>query len=663
MAEVTSTLPALPFDGQEFIDSFRIKWIFEAASDCWRRVGTVPNLPVANEAQSGLLSARLKQLLDSIPERGGHFGIVSSPLLTLANSATALLGGTVKSAFKNESGSQITVVTDQPMVVDQYAGKGILFKSGLNQGKLYLVFTNSATDLFLDGDATAAKLNDTFIIINPADLNPNGILLGDIMLVSDSVDISCIDANGIGIAQADETTCGEKPQADRPDGRTPGFDFKISKDFIEQFCIVIPGCKGPIGARGDKGLPGKDGTGDGPTGETGDAGADASETPNTFTGIKVVDVNDVYDMAVVGIELDAANNRLNLIKAKVRTPNGDTPAEQVIASPVTRYVNFTDESTFAFGITMPDNDPIGTPDVDILRYPEGYEIAAAGTQSQAVQPQRVKLSALIDEIANYWDDQLRTINDKYNKDLKAYIEAKDAAARTILANMAQEVAECEFKMPIEFCLGIHPDECHAPATTNNSSGPSGFNFPLATSIFGQDFKTQTGTPGTPTTPNTPSTPTAFDLGTYEIVPTAGDDASSGIVHVKWPDALSPIATTTLPAAGYVIQYVGGSVKSSETDWLVGDPATNVGLEAQVVSTSGTSSARKMPVPTQIFNPKEKKSVEAAYKNAPIFEKIISLTLDAPGSINIKACLPGVDAQGAISVKVMAVFNGEAPPAG
>ena len=57
MAEVLSILPVQPFDGQEFIDSFRMKWVFNAEADCWHRIGTVLNLPVANVQHSGLLSA------------------------------------------------------------------------------------------------------------------------------------------------------------------------------------------------------------------------------------------------------------------------------------------------------------------------------------------------------------------------------------------------------------------------------------------------------------------------------------------------------------------------------------------------------------------------------------------------------------------------------
>jgi hypothetical protein len=82
MANNTSEI-TLPFDGQEFIDASRTLWRYDSSIQAWRHVGPVENVPLASDIATGLLSAVFKQMLDNIPEKGGGFGIVVKPFLSL----------------------------------------------------------------------------------------------------------------------------------------------------------------------------------------------------------------------------------------------------------------------------------------------------------------------------------------------------------------------------------------------------------------------------------------------------------------------------------------------------------------------------------------------------------------------------------------------------
>ena len=185
-----STIPVTPFDGQIFIDFHRVRWEFDAEANCWKRTGTEPDIPVATSEQSGLLSSRLKNLLNNVPEKGGGFGIVVDPKLTL-------------------------------------------------------------------------RTED----------NPDGVLFGDVKLVSDSLGIDCVFADGKLIPDK----CNNAPFAPEIDDLPPGFDINFQEVFLKAICAEIPGGPGPKGDQGDKGEDGLPGTGDGPIGDKGDPGLDATE--------------------------------------------------------------------------------------------------------------------------------------------------------------------------------------------------------------------------------------------------------------------------------------------------------------------------------------------------------------------------------------------------
>jgi len=637
MANTFNVLPQQAFDGQIFIDAFRIKWVFDGDANCWRKVGTVPDIPLATELQTGLLSAKLKQLLDGIPEKGGHFGIITQPLLSLTSQNPRVFKkDAVRDIGKTDSGTQIRgeSVNDRPLNPEQYVGKILMFKTGILSKKVFLIFTNDDADIHLEGDASAASKGDKYEIIDMSNLNPSGVLLGDIMLVSDSIDINCVDGDGLPLVgdncNLDFIKCDDI-------NSPPGLNFQINSDFLESFCVTIPGCKGPKGNRGDQGDDGAQGTGDGPQGEQGDPGVDAPAIANTFTGVKIIDVDDIFDTAIVAMELDADNGKLNVIRAKVRVPDNDTPATQLVTTPLVRSLVFTNEDTFDYNILQPSIDPIGEPDIDLVKYPAQF--TGFDTETNV---NRIKLSDLVNSVLAYYDGKLSELNDEYNRQLKEYIEEKDAAARGILADLAMKVAECEFELPIDFCIGLTPNCSPIDGGLGFTNTDDEFDYPFASLLFG-----------------TSATGKAVDLGTLNILSTISTGLGDPLVSVKFPsqdgnvDNQASVGTATLPAGGYVIQWMGGVIKSSATDYLVGDPTLGVGLEA-VVDDGGGPVVFKMPIPTKPFNAQESSSVEFAYQEAPLSEKIMAIPLTSGGTISLRANLPGVQPSGNISLRIIKV---------
>jgi hypothetical protein len=82
------------------------------------------------------------------------------------------------------------------------------------------------------------------------------------------------------------------------------------------------------------------------------------------------------------------------------------------------------------------------------------------------------LSTFLNEMAAFWQNKLNEIDAEYNRQLKAFIEGKDREARLILAQLCQELSDCEWERPIEFCLGIAPNDC-LPDATGAAGGAGG----------------------------------------------------------------------------------------------------------------------------------------------------------------------------------------------
>jgi len=78
-------LPITPTNGQVFVDSEFVRWVYNLALDLWERSGTVNTIPLATNDTPGYLSSDDKRLLDNTPTIGGGFGLITDTKLLLQN--------------------------------------------------------------------------------------------------------------------------------------------------------------------------------------------------------------------------------------------------------------------------------------------------------------------------------------------------------------------------------------------------------------------------------------------------------------------------------------------------------------------------------------------------------------------------------------------------
>lgn len=98
-----SFLPSNPTDGQIFIDSEFVQWIYEANAKVWERRGVVESIPLASEDITGLLAPSDKSLIDRVPAVPGGFGIIvdTKLLLKSPDNPEGVIQGDIK--LKSES--------------------------------------------------------------------------------------------------------------------------------------------------------------------------------------------------------------------------------------------------------------------------------------------------------------------------------------------------------------------------------------------------------------------------------------------------------------------------------------------------------------------------------------------------------------------------------
>jgi hypothetical protein len=540
MAEATvcKPYPNQPFNGQVMVDSYGVRWIFDGEFNCWRRDASVSKFPLANRTTTGLMSAHDKGLIDSIPHKGGGFGIIVKPLLGVSDPA-----------------------------------------------------------------------------------NPDGVIWGDVEFVSDSIDITCVTGDGSELKNLKQPGCNPAgcSVGSTPDNAPkPGFNFQVSQKFINSLCFEIPGCAGPKGETGPLGKRGAPGTGDGPQGAKGDPGVDALE-PHKFTGIKTIELDEIRDTAIVGLELNPERGIMSVIKSRMRVPTSDIPADQVIASPIIRSIEFTDDE-FGYEIVKLGDDPLSSTDVTTMHYPRGFE---PGGEIKETDVNASTLSAFINSIVNYYRNELLKLNEKYDVQIREHIIGRDDAARQQLNILAEELANCEFKLPIETCFGISPEDC----------GEGDPNDALAVYFFGEKYKDGAS---------------IIDIGTFTLTP--GVDV---LVRID-ENGKGNFFSTTLPDGDYVIQYIGGAIYDqidSTAGYVVGSSVAGVGVSAQIITTSTVT--LKLPQTTESHNKFDSESVQNAYLNGPILEKAMVTSLpDTGGRIILRADVASGIGTGEIYMRVV-----------
>lgn len=67
----------LAFDGQTFVDAYRVKWSWDTESQLWFRIGPADEIPLANQTTIGLLDQAGKIALDATVAASGGFGFMT----------------------------------------------------------------------------------------------------------------------------------------------------------------------------------------------------------------------------------------------------------------------------------------------------------------------------------------------------------------------------------------------------------------------------------------------------------------------------------------------------------------------------------------------------------------------------------------------------------
>ncbi len=659
-----NTFPSRPFDGQLFADRYNVWWRFNIEERCWRRAGTSPSIPLASSSQSGLLSAHLKTLVDSVPEKGGHFGIVVKPFLsTVPLCPEKLLEGTVETITVIPSGTAVKVIEEIPgedgtgtSGVD-WSGMVLRFEKGELRGQQFIIYAVEGRTIKVLGDASLAENGDTLGVLEPQEADRVGLITGDIELTSDSLDISCITGEDGDIIEAE---CAEPIKFPDNLDNPPGFDIRVGEKFLDTFCIQVPGCAGPRGEQGGAGNKGIDGTGDGPRGTKGATGDDATAS-HKFTGVKIIESDEVFDTAVVSLELDSEAGKLTAIKAKAKTPTEEDAAEQLITTPVHRGVQWScfdlDEcispnldvddfsEAFEYGLAAPPDDPLGVLDVTLGYYAKGVMI---GSDPAELNTSRTKLGVLIDKVIDYYVDQLNKTEAKWNTQAKEFMTAKDREARQILSMLILKLAECEWELPIEMCVGIKPDDCH-PGPTGAVQEEDLARMPMAGFLLGEPFCEDS---------------LAEWLGDYKVPAGTGVDTPG--IRVQYPSN-TPMGSETLPEGGYVIQYLRGAYYDSnhpDYGYFVGNPecdncgdVSGIGLMASYdVEGPGPAQEEFMPPSTAPHDKYDMTSVESAYQDGPLLDKVITPVFTGTGIITLTSPTgPNASATGEVTVRVLRVF--------
>lgn len=444
---MASKLPQQPFDKQVFIDASRVKWSWDAKLQAWNRVGLADDLPLVTEDAIGLLSYSDKQLLDSIPAVGGGFGFIVSPHLLRTSDNP---DGTIQGAVKLVSDSlNITCVGPDGEPIGQ-TGKALTPYPKVEQKDVVALPGGGYGSSTLKEWLTQNSLTNPEFESLKARNDPR--LPATLHTGSSSYSTGCLAG------------------CDTPDGLTPGIKFALSDDILSTFFVELIGAKGPRGFDGPKGPRGKEGFTDGPPGDKGLPGVDATTT-RKLSGIKVVDLDDVSDSAIVSIEMDSGSGKITYTRSKLNVPEDDTPADQVVALPLHRSISYTSAPFTTLDdweLLAPANDPAGTIDLFVAKIPPNY------SSDKPSQLELVRLSDLIGLATSYYSDILCRWEKEWSMQVKEFVESKDEEARRVLSDLTQQVAECEFQLPIEFCLGVEPAQCRPEEPdepVDPSSGP------------------------------------------------------------------------------------------------------------------------------------------------------------------------------------------------
>jgi hypothetical protein len=278
--------------------------------------------------------------------------------------------------------------------------------------------------------------------------NPEGVLTGDIELVSETLDITCVGADRLKL------DCKVTTDIDcvGAGGSRVGLSFKLSDKFLNNFRVTIRGAPGTDGPTGATGPTGAHGFSQGPAGIPGLPGETITEAQQ-LTGVAYEDLDDLTSQAVVRLRLDNVTDESGLsLGPRLQVTSGrldtDGPAINVIATPTVRTVTYADDPGQCDLTRITDwklnGDGAGPVDLQLLQMPK-----QGGPQHSTTVP----LSDLVTAIVTFYLEKLRKLDAAWGSAVKKYMEETDAQARTLLSELANNLSECEFSLPAtDYCI-------------------------------------------------------------------------------------------------------------------------------------------------------------------------------------------------------------------
>ena len=392
--------------------------------------------------------------------------------------------------------------------------------------------------------------------------NPNGLMTGDIKLVSGSLKISCDNATGL-----------------RSEESISNITVSISDAFKDNFYFNYPGPKGETGDQGANGPVGEAGFSNGPKGDVGIKGINAINLCE-ITGIDYVDDEGLTSEAIVDVRVISAGadgSKLVVTKAPLNLP-GKSPG-CIIAQPLGRGVTpgvictiggAKIDSLDGMTVVKTGLDSVDT-NVYLLRIPKGPGSATVDLNAS------FRIQDFVDNICEAYNEKLAELDEKWGLEAKSYINSLDAKARTMLSSLANELSMCEFSLPsVEY--GITFVGCPPPPPTPipptpvpRAPAPSAPRAPAVPNSGGTPVTpAPTPTPPTPTPPTpTPPTPTSPNIlpppapapvpaapAPVPAAPAPTPTAPAPTPTAPVPVPTAPVPTPTAPAPeGYTDKYL------------------------------------------------------------------------------------------------------------
>jgi len=528
----------------------------------------------------------------------------------------------------------------------------------------------------------------------------NGVLSGDINIKSNSLEIKCKDADGKIITKE----CKTVPFSPELPDRVPAIDINFSEDFLDTFCVEVPGKAGPKGPRGPKGPKGKDGTGDGPKGEKGPPGEDATGVSEVESVI--VEFDDAfYDRAVVALDLDTDRSILSVTKGPLAVPSDDDPADQVVTMPIFREIEWIGD-LFDYSIIKNDNDETNTrPDVNLLAYGADFNKELAG-DDEDTEVIKKNLSDYINQVLEIYKARVEQFTQEYDDEIKAFIIEKDDQARKALDGLVSELATLAFDEGFEYCMGLEDNGICGQQMVNEfkkfredtmnvrliqkldelvqateSGGMAVGGAPIMDQM--RDMIAQSA--GVSTLSRNSSLISAFqtsasefdqfnasicayaqsilqanNIGVTEASDFCADANSTKVTSITLEPGEEANVTVgvggALPAGAYIIQYTGGALFDGgqpDCGYFVGTNESDRGI-AMIVDDSTTETTIFWPESSNLaegdeFDPEK---VEEAYLSGPIVEFAVGTVVAQGASIVLRALVSDEErSSGAINFNV------------